>query len=236
MCCQGSREPASSHSCGTRRFARGKSLKTRKPHFAKCGITKVKETAKHGLDVWSEKREVPYGRMFGGQEPHRNSFPYAESTVNASYSIPRHHHESHVVVYHVIVVALLIRNLSSFSTSFKPCSCRTLYLSCENLCHQIHKPYVAIVTGTVTAKKIQRLGEAIVSPGPGLNVNASFMLKKDYEVVSTVHIQSQVEDFCIRQWRSQGGRSALARQWSSSPQNPALFLLRPAQWLWQVRC
>lgn len=40
-----------------------------------------------------------------------------------------------------------------------------------------------MVTGIVTAKKIQRLGEAIGSPGSGLNVNASFMLKKDWERV-----------------------------------------------------
>jgi hypothetical protein len=39
--------------------------------------------------------------------------------------------------------------------------------------------YVAIVTGIVTAKKIQRFGDAIGLPGAGLNVNASFMLKND---------------------------------------------------------
>jgi hypothetical protein len=61
---------------------------------------------------------------------------------------------------------------------------QTLLVSClvrvwENLCHQIQRMYVAIVTGIVTAKKIHRLGEAIGLPGAGLNVKASFMLKND---------------------------------------------------------
>jgi hypothetical protein len=37
-----------------------------------------------------------------------------------------------------------------------------------------------MVTGMVTAKKIHRLGDAMGAPGSGLNVNASFMLKKDW--------------------------------------------------------
>jgi hypothetical protein len=83
--------------------------------------------------------------------------------------------------YQVIVVALLILCFSSTSTSFKPCSCRALCRDCVNPCHQIHKPYVAMVTGMVTAKKIHRLGDAMGAPGSGLKVNASFMLKKDWE-------------------------------------------------------
>ena len=71
---------------------------------------------------------------------YRYNIPYQSiSTSPCKIYISKRLSSSIKVRYHVIVVALLMRSLSSFSTSFKPCSCRTLWRVCENLCHQIHK-------------------------------------------------------------------------------------------------